>query len=40
MDMQMPVMDGVAATQEIRKEERFQDLPVVAMTANANAGRS
>jgi two-component system sensor histidine kinase/response regulator len=37
MDMQMPVMDGVAATREIRKEERFRDLPVVAMTANVMA---
>jgi PAS domain S-box-containing protein len=35
MDMQMPVMDGVMATLEIRKEERFKDLPVVAMTANS-----
>ncbi|MFA6012796.1 MAG: PAS domain S-box protein [Desulfobacteraceae bacterium] len=35
MDMQMPVMDGVTATRLIRKDERFKDLPVVAMTANA-----
>jgi CheY-like chemotaxis protein len=35
MDIQMPVMDGVLATQEIRKEQRFNNLPVVAMTANA-----
>ncbi len=35
MDIQMPVMDGVVATQEIRKEPRFNNLPVVAMTANA-----
>jgi signal transduction histidine kinase/CheY-like chemotaxis protein len=35
MDVQMPVMDGLTATQEIRKEERFEHLPVVAMTANA-----
>jgi len=38
MDIQMPVMDGVAATREIRKQERFKDLPVVAMTANAMLG--
>ncbi|MDO8786498.1 MAG: response regulator, partial [Sulfuritalea sp.] len=38
MDMQMPVMDGVTATREIRKEALFKDLPVVAMTANAMQG--
>jgi CheY-like chemotaxis protein len=35
MDMQMPVMDGVTAAAEIRKDERYKDLPIVAMTANA-----
>jgi CheY-like chemotaxis protein len=35
MDMQMPVMDGVTATVEIRKDVRFDSTPIVAMTANA-----
>jgi two-component system sensor histidine kinase/response regulator len=35
MDMQMPVMDGVTATVEIRKHAEFDGLPIVAMTANA-----
>ena len=35
MDMQMPVMDGVDATIEIRKNLKFNSLPIVAMTANA-----
>ena len=35
MDIQMPVMDGLTATMEIRKNQVWNDLPVIAMTANA-----
>jgi signal transduction histidine kinase/DNA-binding response OmpR family regulator/HPt (histidine-containing phosphotransfer) domain-containing protein len=38
MDMQMPVMDGLAATYAIRQDSQFKDLPIIAMTANAMAG--
>ncbi len=38
MDLQMPVMGGIAATQEIRKNKEFSDLPIIAMTADAIVG--
>ncbi|MBE9607877.1 response regulator [Chitinilyticum piscinae] len=34
MDMQMPVLDGVAATQQLRAHDSLRALPIVAMTAN------
>lgn len=33
MDMQMPFMDGLQATRQIRQSASFQDLPIVAHTA-------
>ena len=37
MDMQMPKLNGVEATQEIRQLPGYRDTPIIAMTANAFA---
>ncbi|MDZ4345168.1 MAG: response regulator [Candidatus Binatia bacterium] len=38
MDMQLPVMDGLQAAAQIRKEPKTQSIPILAATAKAMSG--
>jgi len=38
LDLQMPIMDGFCVIRELRSDDRFRRLPVVAVTASAMLG--
>jgi CheY-like chemotaxis protein len=38
LDLQMPGMDGFTVLQELRKDLRFRDTPILALTASAMQG--
>ncbi len=38
LDIQMPIMDGLQTIEKLRRNERFKDIHVVALTANAVKG--
>ncbi|MDD8027891.1 MAG: response regulator [Acidobacteriota bacterium] len=38
MDIQLPIMDGYAATRRIRQSETLKNVPIIAVTSYAMAG--
>jgi len=38
VDLQMPALDGLGVLAELRRDERFADVPIVALTASAMHG--
>lgn len=38
VDLQMPALDGLGVLAELRQDERFSDVPIVALTASAMQG--
>ena len=38
MDLSLPLMDGWAATREIKQNEKLKDIPIIALTAHAMSG--
>ena len=37
LDIQMPIMDGYETIKEIKKQDRFKDLPVIFLTAKTDS---
>ncbi len=38
MDIQMPILDGLTATKTLREDQKYKDLPIIAMSAHAMKG--